>query len=43
MQILMDHRERPSGIKKELIKQNMDVIEKTLISADFIIKTKTQK
>jgi|TARA_B100002003_G_C14030775_1_gene496873 Fanconi anemia group M protein len=40
MQILMDHRERPSGIKKELIKQNMDVIEKTLISADFIIKTK---
>ena len=31
MQILMDHRERPSKIKKELIKQGLEVIEKTLI------------
>ncbi|MAG45205.1 MAG: hypothetical protein CMH63_00325 [Nanoarchaeota archaeon] len=40
MKILMDHRERSSGIKKELIKQDLEVIEKTLISADFVIKTK---
>jgi len=38
--IIVDHRERSSGIKKELIKRGLDVIEKQLISADFIIKTK---
>lgn len=41
MKIFLDHRERSSGIKKELIKQGLEVIEQQLISADFIIKTKT--
>lgn len=41
MKIFLDYRERSSGIKKELIKQGLDVIEQQLISADFIIKTKT--
>ncbi len=41
MKILLDHRERSSGIKKELIKQGLEVLEQQLISADFIIKTKT--
>jgi ERCC4-type nuclease len=40
MKILLDHRERQSGIKKQLIKNGLDVIEKQLISADFVIKTK---
>ena len=40
MKILLDHRERSSGIKKELIKQGIEVIEKQLSYADFIIKTK---
>ncbi len=40
MKILLDHRERSSEIKKELIKQGLEVIEKQLSYADFIIKTK---
>ena len=40
MQIILDHRERSSGIKKELIKQGLEVIEKQLAYADFIIETK---
>ena len=40
MKILLDYRERKSGIKKELIKQGLEVIEKQLVSADFVIKTK---
>lgn len=40
MKILLDHREKTSGIKKELLKQGLEVIEKQLISADFVIKTK---
>ena len=40
MKIILDHRERNSGIKKELIKQGVEVIEKQLTYADFIIKTK---
>jgi len=39
-QIFLDHRERASGIKKELIKQKIEVIEKQLVIADFVIKTK---
>ena len=39
--IILDHRERKSGIKKELIKKDIEVEEKQLISADFIIQTKT--
>lgn len=41
MKIFLDHRERPSGIKKELIKHGLEVIEQQLKLADFIIKTKT--
>ena len=40
MKIILDHRERSSGIKKELINHGMEVLEKQLIHADFIIKTK---
>ncbi|MBI2507998.1 hypothetical protein HYV89_03520 [Candidatus Woesearchaeota archaeon] len=40
MKIILDYRERNSGIKKELIKQGIEVIEKQLVYADFIIKTK---
>ena len=40
MQIILDYRERSSGIKEELIKQGIEVIEKQLPYADFIIKTK---
>ena len=39
MKIILDHRERNSGIKKELIKQGLEVIEKQLVHADFIIRT----
>jgi len=41
MKIFLDYRERASGIKKELIKQGLEVIEQQLKLADFIIKTKT--
>ena len=40
LKIFMDHRERSSGIKKELIKKDIEVIEKQLVLADFVIKTK---
>tara|TARA_Y100000310_G_C20670491_1_gene809999 strand:- start:567 stop:1226 length:660 start_codon:yes stop_codon:yes gene_type:complete len=39
-QIYIDHRERASGIKKELIKREIEVFEKQLAIADFVIKTK---
>src|SRR3989344_2924379 len=39
-QIIVDHRERSSGIIKELIKKGIDPEIKQLISADFIIPTK---
>jgi len=38
--ILVDYRERSSGIVKELIKKGVEVELKQLISADFIIPTK---
>ena len=38
--IFMDHRERSSGIKKELVKKGIEVIEKQLVIADYVIKTK---
>jgi Fanconi anemia group M protein len=38
--IIIDHRERQSGIIKELIKKNVNIKEKQLISADFVIQTK---
>ncbi|MBL7147812.1 MAG: hypothetical protein ISS82_03230 [Nanoarchaeota archaeon] len=38
--IIYDYRERNSGIIKELIKKGVDVEEKQLNSADFIIPTK---
>lgn len=41
MKIFLDHRERSSGIKKELIKHGLEVFEEQLKLADFIIKTKT--
>ena len=41
MKIIIDHRERPSGIHKELIKKGLEVEEKQLEVADFIIQSKT--
>ncbi|MAG50534.1 hypothetical protein CL621_02755 [archaeon] len=38
--IIVDHRERNSGIIRELAKHDIEVIIKQLISADFIIQTK---
>ncbi len=38
--IIVDHRERNSGIIRELAKHDVEVITKQLISADFIIQTK---
>jgi len=38
--IIVDHRERNSGIIRELAKHDIEVIKKQLISADFIIQTK---
>ena len=38
--IIVDHRERSSGIIKELAKRKLDVEVKQLIAADFIIETK---
>ena len=38
--IIYDYRERSSGIIKELVKKGVDVEEKQLNSADFIIPTK---
>ena len=39
--IIVDHREKSSGIHKELIKRGLDVEEKQLEVADFIIQSKT--
>lgn len=39
--ILVDHRERNSGIIRELIKNGLEVEEQQLISADFVIQSKT--
>ena len=41
--IIYDYRERNSGIIKELIKKEVDVEEKQLNSADYIIPTKNIK
>jgi len=41
IKIIADHRERNSGIIKELIKQKIDVEQKQLTVGDFIIQTKT--
>ncbi|MBS3134288.1 hypothetical protein J4214_03585 [Candidatus Woesearchaeota archaeon] len=41
IKIIIDHRERPSGIIKELIKRGLEVEEKQLEVADFIIQSKT--
>lgn len=38
--IFLDNRERSSGIIKELIKRDIEIIEKQLLIADFVIKTK---
>lgn len=38
--IIIDHRERSSGIIKELAKRKLDVKVKQLVTADFIIQTK---
>ena len=38
--IYVDHRERNSGIIKELTKDKLDIEEKQLIAGDFIIQTK---
>ncbi len=40
MKILVDHRERASGIIKELGKMGFDVETKQLYAADFIVETK---
>ena len=40
MKILVDHRERASGIVKELGKKGFDVDVKQLISADFVVETR---
>ena len=41
MKIIIDHRELTSGIKKELIKRDIEVVEKQLKLADYVLKTKT--
>ena len=41
MRIIIDHRERPSGIHKELTKRGIEIEEKQLEVADFIIQSKT--
>ena len=40
MKVVVDYRERPSGIVPELAKHNLDVEVKALILADFVLKTK---
>ena len=40
LRIIVDHRERPSGIIKELGKQGFDVEIKQLPVADFVVETK---
>jgi ERCC4-type nuclease len=43
MKIIVDHRERKSGITIDLAKKGFDVEVKQLISADFIIETKDKR
>ncbi len=38
--IIVDHRERASGIIKELAKKGMEIEIKQLIAGDFIIQSK---
>ncbi|MFH0936127.1 MAG: ERCC4 domain-containing protein [Candidatus Woesearchaeota archaeon] len=40
LKIIADHRERKSGIIRELVKHKVEVEEQQLIAADFIIQTK---
>ena len=40
MKVIIDYRERPSGIIKELCKHDIDAEEKHLLVGDFIIQTK---
>jgi Fanconi anemia group M protein len=40
LKIIADHRERKSGIIRELVKHKVEVEEQQLITADFIIQTK---
>lgn len=41
MTLIIDQRERNSGIEKELIKRNINFEIKSLISADYILQTST--
>ena len=38
--IIVDHRERASGIIKELEKKKLDIKIEQLVSADFVLETK---
>ena len=40
MKIIVDHREKASGIIKELVKKGFDVEEKQLITADYIVESR---
>ena len=40
MKIIVDHRERPSGIIKELGRRGFDVEVRQLITADYIVESK---
>lgn len=40
MKIIVDHREKPSGIIKELAKKGFDIEAKQLVAADYILETK---
>lgn len=42
MTVYIDQRERNSGIEKELVKREIPFEIKSLISADYILKTKTK-
>lgn len=39
--VIADHRERHTGVIEELVKKGLDVEVKQLITADFILKTKS--
>jgi len=43
MKIIVDHRERPSGIIKKLIEKGFDVEEKQLITADYIVESQDRQ
>lgn len=43
MRIIVDYRERPSGIVKELVKHDLEVDVMQLSVADFILKTKNSE